>query len=62
MTKRSAIQSENLDRFIRVMSRVLGIPRRKLDKMMFRGLERPPGSHRRSIAPRNSQSSKLSLK
>lgn len=57
MSKSSSIESENVDRFIRVMARVLGVSRHKFGKIMFHGLERPR-LKRRSLAMRDSPPSK----
>jgi hypothetical protein len=62
MTKTSAIQTENLDRFLQTMSRVLGVSRRRIDKIMFQG-QTPPRFKGRSTARRGSiRSSSLLVK
>jgi hypothetical protein len=62
MTQKSPIHSEKLDRFLRAMARVLRIPRKRLDKMMFQGLQRSQRPQRRSIVRQDSQSSNLVVK
>ena len=61
MTKAQEIELENLDRFMRAMAHVLGISRRRLDKIFFQGQAPPQFQHRPSVQ-RNSQSSKLAVK
>jgi len=51
MAKASENKTENFDRFVQAMSRVLGISRKKLDKIMVQGAE-PKRSRRRSIVRR----------
>ena len=51
MAKTSPIESTNLGHFMQAMSRVLGISRRRLEKIMFQGLE-APRIQRRSITRR----------
>jgi hypothetical protein len=51
MAKTSANKTDNFDRFVQVMSRVLGISRKRLDKILLQGIE-PPRSRRRSSVRR----------
>jgi hypothetical protein len=59
--KTSQIESKKLDDFMRTMARVLGIPRRRLYKLMFQGQE-PPSLQVRSKVRRSSRSTTLSSK
>jgi hypothetical protein len=62
MMKTSRTESVNLDRFMETMARVLGIPRKKLDKLMFQG-QAHPTFRRHSTAQRSrSRSSSLAVK
>jgi hypothetical protein len=53
MSKTARIELENLDRFMGAMARVLGIPRKRLDKFMFQG-QTTPSFQKRSTGRRSS--------
>ena len=46
MARTATSKSESLDRFMQAMARVFGIPRKKLEKVMFPGMQRPVRSRR----------------
>ena len=60
MTKASSTELENFDRFVRAMAEVMGISRRRLDKILFQG--QTPPSLRRRPTPRSQQRSSLAVK
>ncbi len=62
MTKTSRIESVNLDRFMETMARVLGIPRKKLDKLMFEGQPRPSFKSRSTARRGTNRPSSLAVK
>lgn len=63
MTKTSAMRSQNLDHFLESMSRVLGIPRKRLDKILFQGQERPARRQAHATGRRNGTSpSRLAIR
>jgi hypothetical protein len=41
MTKTSRVDLENFDRFMRAMARMIGVSRKKLDRIMFQGRDVP---------------------
>jgi len=61
MTKTSPIGLENFDRFMEAMARLLGISRKKLDRIMFQG-KRTPHSQQHESVPRSRTSSNLAIK
>lgn len=56
MTKRSRFELKKLDHFMGTMARVLGIPRKRLDKFMFQG-QTPPDFRARSTVRRSRSTS-----
>lgn len=61
MTKTSRIESRNLNRFMEAMARVLGIPRKRVEKFMFQGQTIPNSKNRAPVRGR-SRSSSLAAK
>jgi hypothetical protein len=61
MTKRSVRDLENFDRFMRAMARMIGVPRKRLDRMMFQGRD-VPHIQRSQPSQRNRVSSRIAVK
>jgi len=62
MMKTSRTESVNLDRFMEAMARVLGITRKKLDKLMFQGQAHPSVQSRSTARRSGDRSSRLAVK
>ena len=62
MIKTSQTELDNLDRFMATMARVLGIPRKKLNKFMFRGQTQPSFERKSTAGPRSNRRSSLAVK
>jgi hypothetical protein len=60
MTKTAAIDLENFDRFMQAMARMIGVSRKRLDRIMFQGRAVPRIERQRSGG--RSQSSRLVVK
>lgn len=54
MGRTRSSQSANLDRFMRSIARVLGVPRKKLDRLMFPGFFQSEEQVRSSVRRRKS--------
>jgi hypothetical protein len=50
MAKTTAVDLENFDRFMRAMARMIGVSRKRLDRIMFQGREVPVVKRSRSGA------------
>jgi hypothetical protein len=63
MVKTSPTEVDNRDHFMQAMARVLGITRRKINKIMFQGQQSPyPSGSRRSSVRDNGSPSKFVAK
>ena len=57
MAKTAQVDLANFDRFMQAMARMIGVPRKRLDRIMFQGrevprIERTRLGERRSASPR----------